>query len=98
MKICLPLLASLLASSSVTAQVPNVPLKLVSTISIPQIEGRIDHFSIDLQHHTVFIAALGANTVVAIDLVHVIPELKELLVAIPSKGSQDASLQIYHVQ
>jgi DNA-binding beta-propeller fold protein YncE len=27
-----------------------------------------------------------------------IPELKELLVAIPSKGSQDASLQIYQVQ
>ncbi len=27
-----------------------------------------------------------------------VPELKELLVAIPSKGNQDASLQIYQVQ
>jgi outer membrane protein assembly factor BamB len=43
---------------------------LVGTIQIPQVEGRIDHFTIDLQHRTVFVAALGADTVVAVDLAH----------------------------
>jgi len=68
MKVLLSVLASLLVPFSLSAQVPTVPLKFVGTIAIPHIEGRIDHFGIDLEHHTVFIAALGANSVVAVDL------------------------------
>ena len=70
MTVCLSLVTSLLCSFSALSQVPTAPLKLVGTIPIPHVEGRIDHFTIDLQHRTVFVAALGADTVVAVDLAH----------------------------
>jgi hypothetical protein len=70
MKVCLSLFTSLLFSFSALSQVPSVPLRLAGTIQIPHVEGRIDHFTIDLQHRTVFIAALGADAVVAVDLAH----------------------------
>jgi DNA-binding beta-propeller fold protein YncE len=66
----LSLLAPLLSSFPAFGQTPSAPLRLADSIPIPHVEGRIDHFTIDLQHHTVFIAALGANAVAAIDLVH----------------------------
>lgn len=108
MKVCLSVLASLLVSLSVSAQVPTVPLKLAGTIPIPHIEGRIDHFGIDLQHDTLFIAALGANSVVAVDLTQEkelgrITGLKEPqgLLYVPENGhlyianGGDGSLRIY---
>ena len=44
------------------------PLKIVGTIPLPNIDGRIDHFSIDLQHQIVFVAA--RKTVYFHDLGH----------------------------
>src|SRR5437764_356927 len=54
--------------SGVYAQ-DNAPLKLVQTIPIPGVDGRIDHLSVDLKGQKLFIAALENNTLEAVDLV-----------------------------
>lgn len=43
-------------------------LRLVQTVPLAGVEGRIDHFSIDLKGERLFVAALGNNTVEVIDL------------------------------
>jgi YVTN family beta-propeller protein len=70
MRVWLSLLATLMLAVPGFGADSPAPLKLVGTIPLPDIDGRIDHFSIDLQHQTVFIAALGANAVVSVDLAH----------------------------
>ena len=85
-----------------------VPLKLMGSIPLPGIEGRIDHFTIDLRHKTIFVAALGADTVIAVDLAHgkvlgSITGLKEPqgLLYVPDNGhlyianGGDGSVRIY---
>jgi DNA-binding beta-propeller fold protein YncE len=47
---------------------PVDPLQRVQTISLPGVEGRIDHFSVDLDGQRLFVAALGNNTVEVVDL------------------------------
>jgi DNA-binding beta-propeller fold protein YncE len=44
------------------------PLRLVQTISLPEIDGRIDHFSIDVKGNRAFLAALAKNTIEVVDL------------------------------
>jgi DNA-binding beta-propeller fold protein YncE len=44
------------------------PLKLVRTIPLPGVEGRIDHLAVDLVKRRLFVAALGNNTVEVVDL------------------------------
>ena len=44
------------------------PLRLVQTIPLPNVEGRIDHLAVDLKGQRLFIAALGNNTVEVLDL------------------------------
>jgi DNA-binding beta-propeller fold protein YncE len=44
------------------------PLRLEKTIELPDVQGRIDHLSIDLKTHRLFMAALGNDTVEVIDL------------------------------
>ena len=46
----------------------NARLKLVQTIPIPGVEGRIDHLSVDLKSRRLFVAALGNNTLEVVDL------------------------------
>lgn len=46
----------------------NNDLKLVATIQLPDINGRIDHLAFDTRNQTIFIAALGNNTVEVVDL------------------------------
>jgi len=46
----------------------SAPLRLVQTIALPNVEGRIDHLSVDLKGQRLFIAALGNNTVEVLDL------------------------------
>jgi YVTN family beta-propeller protein len=43
-------------------------LKLETTIPMPDVEGRIDHLSIDLKGQRLFVAALGNNSLEVIDL------------------------------
>ena len=68
MRRSLSLLALLLWSVSGFCADSSAPLKLITSIPLSGIAGRIDHFAIDLQHQTAFVAALGSNTVVAVDI------------------------------
>src|ERR1051325_6524329 len=43
-------------------------LKLVQTIPLPGVQGRFDHFAIDLKGRRLFVAALGNNTLEVIDV------------------------------
>jgi len=58
------------------------PLRLESTIALPNVDGRIDHLSVDVTRKRLFVAALGNNTVEVVDLnagkvIHTIRGLKE---------------------
>jgi YVTN family beta-propeller protein len=44
------------------------PLKLETTIPMAEVQGRIDHLSIDLKGQRLFVAALGNNSLEVIDL------------------------------
>ena len=44
------------------------PLRLVRTIALPDLPGRIDHLSVDVQGHRIFLAALEKNTIEVVDL------------------------------
>jgi hypothetical protein len=44
------------------------PLRLLQTIPLPGVQGRIDHLAVDVAGQRLFVAALGNNTVEVIDL------------------------------
>jgi YVTN family beta-propeller protein len=44
------------------------PLRLEKTIELPDVQGRIDHMSIDIKGQRLFVSALGNNTVEVIDI------------------------------
>jgi glutamine cyclotransferase len=44
------------------------PLRLVQTIKLARVDGRIDHLAVDTSGHRLFVAALGNNTVEVVDL------------------------------
>jgi DNA-binding beta-propeller fold protein YncE len=46
----------------------KVGLRLVQTIPLPGVDGRIDHLAIDLARKRLFVAALGHDTVEVVDL------------------------------
>jgi DNA-binding beta-propeller fold protein YncE len=56
------------------------PVRLVQTIPLPGVEGRIDHFALDAKGGRLFVAALGNNTVEVVDLAagKVVGRLKDL--------------------
>lgn len=68
---------------SCTAQtMTDNSMKLVTTITLPDVSGRIDHLAFDPEHQMVFVAALGNNTVEVVDLknrkvIHTIKNLDE---------------------
>jgi len=43
-------------------------LRLVQTIPLPNVEGRIDHLGVDVQGQRLFVSALGNNTLEVLDL------------------------------
>ena len=44
------------------------PLRLEKTIELPEVQGRIDHLSVDVKGQRLFVSALGNNTLEIIDL------------------------------
>ena len=44
------------------------PLRLEKTIELPDVQGRIDHMSIDVKAERLFVSALGNNTLEIVDL------------------------------
>lgn len=78
------LLAFCVGSSGCSAQKPfgTDQLSLTSTIPLPGVKGRIDHLDVDLKDRVVYVAALGNNTLEAVDLttgkmIHTIKDLDE---------------------
>jgi DNA-binding beta-propeller fold protein YncE len=84
------------------------PLKLERTIRLEGVEGRIDHLSIDAGKKVLFVAALGNNTLEAIDLaegrriksVQGLREPQGVLYAAPADrvfvaNAKDGSVRIY---
>jgi DNA-binding beta-propeller fold protein YncE len=84
------------------------PLRLEKTIELPDVQGRIDHLSIDVNGRRLFVSALGNNTLEVIDLktgkrVNTIRQLKEpqgvLFVADTNRiyvaNGEDGSVRIF---
>ena len=61
---CLPLCASLGRSQDGQKQ----PLKLVQTIALPYVKGRLDHMEVDVQGQRLFVAGLENGTFEVLDL------------------------------
>src|SRR5947209_2637593 len=82
-KICLLVLALVTAFTLVFAQSGTGELlKLESTVPMADVQGRIDHLSIDVKGERLFVAALGNNSLEVIDVkekkrVHTISGLAE---------------------
>jgi len=47
---------------------PRPPLHLEKAIELPDVQGRIDHMSVDVKGQRLFVSALGNNTVEVIDI------------------------------
>lgn len=62
------LVATLMAIALPPTQSPSSSLRGVGAIALPGVEGRFDHFSVDLETRRLFLAALGNNTVEVLDL------------------------------
>jgi len=61
------LLLTIISVSRATAQESEV-LSLETSISLPDVKGRIDHFSVDVKGQRLFVAAVGNNSVEVIDV------------------------------
>ncbi len=64
-------LTGILGSCTTTVRAENgdnPDFHLIKTISLPHVSGRIDHLSIDLKSHRLFISALKCNSVIVLDL------------------------------
>jgi hypothetical protein len=55
-------LATAASLSAAPASAPGVGLREVGQIELPGVGGRIDHLAIDLEHHRLYVAALGAKS------------------------------------
>jgi chromate transporter len=66
------------------------PLRLVQTIPLPGVQGRIDHLAVDVAGQRLFVAALGNNTVEVVDL-------RRLFVAVPRRASPTAEIRVFDV-
>src|SRR3954454_8743797 len=64
------LLGTLFTAATLAVAQTNEPLRLEKTIPLPNVQGRIDHMSIDVKNERLFVAALGNNTVEVIDIEH----------------------------
>src|SRR2546430_10264054 len=62
------IILALLSISPITLAETPLLLGHNATIPLPNVEGRFDHFSIDLQNKRLFAAALGNNSLEVIDL------------------------------
>jgi hypothetical protein len=64
----LALTMTLLWTAEARTQSISPPLRLIQTIPLPGIHGRMDHMAIDLKGRRLFVAALGNNTLEVLDL------------------------------
>jgi DNA-binding beta-propeller fold protein YncE len=62
------LVAACTRTNSHTSEESAGGLRLVRTIPLPNVEGRIDHLDVDVKGQRLLVAALGNNTVEVVDL------------------------------
>lgn len=62
------LLLVVVASAVLAWSQSNEPLRLEKTIEMPDVQGRIDHMSIDVKGQRLFVSALGNNSLEVIDV------------------------------
>src|SRR5713226_3991300 len=79
MKYCI---ATLLLLNSLAVGQDSSALSLKTRIALPNVDGRMDHFSVDLNGQRLFVSALGNHSVEVLDLqagrrVRTIPNLEE---------------------
>ena len=60
--------ATLLVMTSVAVGQETSALSLKTHVTLPNVDGRMDHFSVDITGQRLFVSALGNNTVEVIDL------------------------------
>jgi DNA-binding beta-propeller fold protein YncE len=98
----------LLAYATLAKAQAGEPLRLEKTVELPEVQGRIDHMSLDVSGQRLFVAALGNHTVEVIDLkagkrIHTIPGLGEPqgVLYVPANGhlyvasSKDGTVKIF---
>ncbi len=82
----LTMLGNLLFTQCNSGQIKNIgapsPLKLIATIQLPNVGGRIDHLAFDSKRQFIYVAALGNNTIEVVDVmnrkvIHTIKGLSE---------------------
>jgi len=61
-------LVAVLLIHAVCAWCGDVPLRLVQTIALPDVQGRLDHLAVDVKGRRLFVAGLGNNSLEVIDL------------------------------
>jgi hypothetical protein len=61
-------LAIVVGFSVPTSAQEKQALRLVQTISLPGVKGRLDHMGVDLEKKRLFVAATGNNTLEVVDL------------------------------
>lgn len=84
------------------------PLRLVNTIPLTGVQGRIDHMAVDVAGHRLFVAALGNNTLEVVDIaagkrIHTITGLHEPqgIAYVPDRNriyvanGEDGTLKVY---
>jgi hypothetical protein len=65
------------------------PLRMEKTIELPDVQGRIDHMSIDVKSERLFVSALGNNTLEVVDLK--VGKVSELRQSVSSKSRKECS-------
>src|SRR2546421_12071040 len=60
--------AAALTVGSLVAAADEPLMKQIQTIPLPGVEGRFDHFGVDVEGKRLYVAALGNNTLEVIDL------------------------------
>jgi len=73
---------ALIAAVRIGAGQDSAALTLKGQIALPNVNGRIDHFSADVKNQRLFVSALGNHTVEVLDIeggkrLHTIPDLAE---------------------
>src|ERR1700736_5502681 len=83
-KVCLVAASFLIANSGIafSQEVGKQPLRLVQTIPLPNVKGRLDHMDVDVKGKRLFVAGLENGTFEVVNLqagkwVHSIPGFKK---------------------
>jgi DNA-binding beta-propeller fold protein YncE len=76
------LIPTLMAFSSLAAGQESGALSLKTRIALPNVNGRMDHFAVDVKRQRLFVSALGNHTVEVVDVhagrrIRTLPDLEE---------------------